>query len=196
MAKVELMAVTDELTGVPNRRHFMEVGQREIERARRYGLPLAVAIMDLDHFKNVNDRWGHEAGDAVLAQAARVCAKGLRSTDLFARYGGEEFVMLLYDSPASHSTLSVERLRKSLENMVVAWERDGSSQGIRVTGSFGLTWREPMGDDDLATLLREADDAMYRAKETGRNRLVAFDAASMRLEDREDREDPGLPGGT
>ena len=182
--KVERVAVTDELTGVPNRRRLIEIANRELERSKRYKLPLALAIMDLDHFKTVNDVYGHLAGDAVLATTARECAARLRSTDFFGRFGGEEFIVVLPDSPAKEASASIERLRVSIEALrFTVPKAEGGCDEIGVTASFGLTFRECIGEDDLASLLHEADRALYRAKAEGRNRVVTVAQDPSECED-------------
>jgi len=166
LARVERLAVTDELTGVSNRRHFMGVARREMDRARRHGRSLAVAILDLDHFKEVNDVHGHLAGDAVLAAVAQACAQCLRSSDLLGRYGGEEFAVLLPDATAQEASAAAERLRAAVAAVHV------EAVDVRVTASFGVSCRQRVGGEELSLLLKEADGALYRAKEGGRNRVV------------------------
>lgn len=172
LQKVERIAVTDELTGVPNRRAFIEAATREIERARRHGLPVAVGIMDLDHFKLVNDRHGHQAGDRVLAEVARCSAASLRSTDLFCRWGGEEFAILLFGSLAPDSAATAERMRAAIQALAVRIGEGPASTELGVTASFGLACRDRLAGESLDSLLAEADRALYRAKRAGRDRVV------------------------
>jgi len=162
--RIEELSRSDALTGVHNRRHLDETLAREVERARRQGSPLAVAILDLDHFKAVNDCHGHAAGDAVLAATGRTLSAQARPYDTVARYGGEEFVLVLPGAGAGDAVRYAERLRAAVEQMTVP-----DHAGLRVTASFGAAVL--CGDDGAAELLRRADAALYRAKAGGRNRV-------------------------
>ncbi|MCB2187056.1 MAG: sensor domain-containing diguanylate cyclase [Deltaproteobacteria bacterium] len=162
--RLRLLATTDGLTGLPNRRHFLELGRRELERARRYGLPLTALMLDVDHFKRVNDTYGHEVGDQVLVELAGLVRRALRAHDLVGRLGGEEFGVLLPETGVQEGLAVAERLRESLAARTV--ETRGGR--LSVTASLGLGAYRPE-TSDLEALLREADQALYAAKEAGRN---------------------------
>lgn len=160
--RIEKLARTDPLTGLPNRRVLAETLAREMELARRTGRPLAVVMIDLDHFKRVNDRWGHDAGDRLLVAVGGLLGARLRQTDLAARLGGEEFALLLPDTDGPGAAGLAEALRQRL-----AQHRDhGLPEGQ--TASFGVAAFEggPEGPDGL---MRRADQALYAAKARGRN---------------------------
>lgn len=160
------LATRDPLTGALNRRAFLERAESELDRCSRDGAPLSFVIVDLDHFKNVNDTWGHAAGDEVLKTLAETCRSVLRPADAFGRFGGEEFVALLPDADADDAADIAERLRRLTEESEIA-----TPEGvIRVTLSAGYTTAFP-GDtpDDL---VRRADAALYESKRSGRNRVT------------------------
>jgi len=161
------MAETDFLTGLMNRRAFFNAAARELAAARRYRRAASILLLDIDHFKAVNDRYGHQAGDLVLQRLAQVCRQTLRDSDLLARHGGEEFVALLQEADQPAALLAGERLRRAVEN-----ERFPIGEGgaIKITVSLGLA---AVTDDtaDLDRLLQRADQALYRAKAGGRNRV-------------------------
>jgi diguanylate cyclase (GGDEF)-like protein len=162
----EELATTDVLTGAYNRRKFNDVVAVELERARRYGLPLSLFILDIDHFKNVNDTHGHEAGDAVLTALAGLVRDGVRATDTLARWGGEEFVVLSPGVTAEGAANLAERIRAALASGPVA------PVGV-ITASFGVTqYRQGESADEL---FARADRALYLAKESGRDRVEIGD---------------------
>jgi diguanylate cyclase (GGDEF)-like protein len=165
-AGLEVMATTDALTGLMNRRHFMAVAQNEMVRAQRYQRSALVGLADLDHFKRVNDDFGHQAGDAVLKAVAQYMQSSLRETDLVCRYGGEEFAFVFLETTAEEATTVAERLRAGLEKLDIALPNGGC---LRMTLSLGLVNTTTL---DLETALNRADDALYRAKAAGRNRVV------------------------
>ena len=175
---LEAEARLDPLTGIPNRRQLAERAGLEVERARRFGRPLSLLLMDVDHFKRINDNHGHAVGDEVLRVLAALCRAELRQTDLLARMGGEEFVALLPETTAEGAALIAERLRLR----VAAHPLLSDPVRIPVTISVGVAGWEP----DTARwedLLERADRAMYDAKEGGRNRVthaVAAGAGSAR----------------
>jgi diguanylate cyclase (GGDEF)-like protein len=160
------MAATDGLTGLPNRATFMRTGREELERARRYGHDTAALIIDIDHFKRVNDTHGHDVGDLAIQALARILAGACRSTDLPCRYGGEEFAMLLPETGAEGALAAAEKVRAMVEA-----ERVPAAPGpVRLTCSVGAAvWRG--GDEELDELLKRADTALYAAKEGGRNQV-------------------------
>ena len=162
------LATTDSLTGIANRRHFREQMQLEMARVKRFEQPAALLMLDLDHFKLINDTYGHAVGDAVLEHFARVVGLRLRTTDLFGRLGGEEFAILLLGSGLDAAVAFADRLR-----MVVAEAPAMTRSGaIPYTVSIGVA--DVTGRDELPdSVLARADDALYRAKAAGRNRVVA-----------------------
>ncbi|THB63579.1 MAG: diguanylate cyclase [Desulfovibrio sp.] len=167
-AKLEYMATTDSLTGLANRRHFLEMAERELERAHRYGNPLSLLMIDADHFKSVNDTYGHDIGDLVLKALARESRLGLRRVDILSRMGGEEFAALLPEADETTAFDVAERLRKRIQSARVDTE-----QGI-------ITFTVSIGAASLSRdrrtveqLLKAADKALYAAKEAGRNQVMS-----------------------
>jgi diguanylate cyclase (GGDEF)-like protein len=168
LERIEQLASHDELTGAFNRREFLKLLNEERERSRRTLHPYSVALFDLDHFKAVNDRFGHAAGDQVLRVFCELAQKAKRTTDRFARYGGEEFVLLMPATTAPESAaVAVERIRAALS----AHDWQGLLDGGRVTVSAGIaTARDGEAVEDL---MARADAALYEAKRQGRDRSVA-----------------------
>ncbi|MCV6625357.1 MAG: DUF484 family protein [Cellvibrionaceae bacterium] len=165
----------DMLTQVNNRRSFETEFERELERAQRNGEALSCMFVDVDHFKQINDEHGHQAGDLVLKALAQEVALQLRKTDFLARYGGEEFVVLAPKSTQSAAEVLAERIRQSVENLQIDLQGRGK---VRPSVSVGLaTWEPSANRQPLAQigsgLLEAADEAMYQAKHRGRNRLVS-----------------------
>ena len=160
---------TDPLTGLGNRRHFDEQLARVLDEADRYERTCALILTDIDHFKQVNDSFGHEAGDEVLKTVAGVLRAGARSTDIWARVGGEEFCLLLPESELAGALEFAQRLRKEVERAVVRWR----GAEVRVTCSFGVaTYGKSAGQVKRGRLYGLADQALYRAKQGGRNRVA------------------------
>jgi diguanylate cyclase (GGDEF)-like protein/PAS domain S-box-containing protein len=157
------LASTDALTGVFNRRRFNETMLVELARAKRYGTVFSLIIFDIDHFKRINDTFGHPAGDQVLLKLALLVSGNIRDTDTFARWGGEEFIILAADCDKQCSIFLAEKLRKLIEAYPF-------SDVGRVTCSFGVT--EYCAGDDPESIVKRADSSLYRAKESGRNRVV------------------------
>lgn len=171
--------VTDALTGTFNRRFLDARLKEEISRARRYAMPFSVLLIDIDHFKRVNDTHGHPAGDKVLQDFAGLLKKQLRDQDLLARYGGEEFMVLAPHTPQKGATDLAERLRASIAaQQLHVPSPQGAIVELRVSCSIGVASLEALGaqPDPVETLLRAADANLYRAKSGGRNRVVAGDA--------------------
>ncbi len=164
--QLEKLATTDALTAAYNRRKLNELTLAELERVRRYGRPLSLFILDIDHFKRVNDTYGHEAGDQVLVTLAGLLRAGIRATDSLARWGGEEFVVLSPGVTADGEAQLAERLRAA------AAAHDHASVGT-VTASFGVAEHSPGETPD--ELFARADRALYRAKDGGRNRVEVAD---------------------
>ncbi|HEX7638060.1 MAG TPA: GGDEF domain-containing protein, partial [Burkholderiaceae bacterium] len=162
-AELERLADTDRLTGLYNRRFLDRALQAEFATARRYGTPFSIIIIDLDHFKQVNDTWGHLAGDEVLAVTAGMIRKRARETDVVGRWGGEEFVVICPRTDRDGARAVAEAMRERVQSHEFA-------QAGRRTASIGTaTWR---AGDDAASLTHRADEALYAAKEGGRNRVV------------------------
>lgn len=160
------LALVDTLTKLPNRRSFFEQTERQLARAARKGLSVAVVMMDLDHFKNTNDSWGHAAGDKVLKKIGEQLPTKLRQGDLVGRIGGEEFAILLADTAADTTQDVIERCRKAVEAMDIVID---SGKHIHITASFGICYAERVENADLEPLLAKADKALYQAKDAGRN---------------------------
>jgi len=174
-AQVELqrLATTDYLTGIANNRSFFETGERELQRTRRYGHPLAVLMLDLDRFKRVNDTYGHAVGDRVLVSVAATCRYILRDIDIFGRLGGEEFGILLPETDLAGGKATAERLRLAVADAAI----DVDASKLRTTISIGVSALAP-DDDRIEATLKRADDAMYEAKRKGRNRVVTAPSPS------------------
>ena len=171
------MATIDDLTDLYNRRYAMETLEGEMERAKRYPAPLALCMIDLDHFKNVNDSYGHAAGDAVLTEVGRLLKNSLRQSDTACRYGGEEFVLILPNTDEKGAMVFCERLREKVARH--AFKRDVQSPksdevSLEVTISIGVAQYDNTLDQAPADLVERADSAMYKAKEGGRNRVCGF----------------------
>jgi diguanylate cyclase (GGDEF)-like protein/PAS domain S-box-containing protein len=164
LAEEELkrLATTDKLTGAYNRTKFKEIIGREIERVRRYNQPLSIIIFDIDHFKDVNDRYGHGAGDYVLKTVADIVRENIRKIDYFVRWGGEEFMIISSETNLKEACVLAERIREAIESYT--FEDVG-----KVTVSLGLTEFKESDTED--SLIRRADNAMYEAKKKGRNRV-------------------------
>ena len=174
-AEVDKRARTDPLTGLWNRHHFGEQLQRTLNEADRYGTPVSLVLVDIDHFKRVNDTWGHEAGDSVLKQVARILQEGVRSVDICVRYGGEEIALLLAQTDSEHAVEVAERLRARICAQPL---RHGLAD-ITVTASFGVaTYPETVKVRDQ--LFPASDKALYIAKHEGRNRVRAKPATRGR----------------
>jgi diguanylate cyclase (GGDEF)-like protein len=157
-------SVRDTLTGCFNRRHAFEIIDAELRRSRRSRLPLTIIMFDLDHFKAINDRFGHQRGDAVLVSVGERMRAVLRGSDVRCRYGGEEFVILLPDTPLAGARRVADTLRRDLESHPVSWQ----TESVNVTASFGIA-TIMAGDSDVAGIIGRADAALYRAKQEGRN---------------------------
>lgn len=163
------LATTDPLTGVANRRHLTETGEHEMERALRYQGRLALIMVDIDHFKAINDTWGHPTGDRVIQALAAAMTETLRKQDLIGRLGGEEFAAVLPETDADGAAALAERLRLTVEQAVVVTSDDGRE--VRFTLSAGVAALRP-GDTSFEALLGRADQALYAAKGGGRNRVT------------------------
>lgn len=164
---LERLATTDPLTGVVNRRRFMDVASREVLRSKRTGAAVSVITLDIDHFKQVNDRFGHASGDAVLLEVVNRVGQGLRTLDVLGRIGGEEFAVLLPDAALEGACAVAERLREAVAQTPIF----AGGTDITVTISLGVATLG--GEETLDGLLSRTDEAMYAAKRAGRNRVMA-----------------------
>ena len=174
--RIEDLARKDPLTGVCNRRHFLELGERLLKLGARSKRPSSLLMVDLDHFKTVNDRFGHAAGDAVIRESARLMGREVRQTDLLARIGGEEFVILLPHADLETGLQVGERVREGIASMAIPFE--GLDHPLTITASLGLAVEDP-GADSLASLMSKADQALYQAKAGGRNRVVTHESSPV-----------------
>jgi diguanylate cyclase (GGDEF)-like protein len=165
--ELRLLAATDVLTGLANRRDFMCRAETEMLRTRRYNFPVSVMMMDIDHFKKVNDTWGHGAGDEVIRQVATIARDVCRVVDLVGRIGGEEFAVLLPQTAMNGALLVAERLRETVAGRTVML---ANGQTLNVSISIGVA-DMTHEDDELGRLLGRADAALYEAKQLGRNRV-------------------------
>ncbi len=158
----------DSLTGIANRRYFLDYFQKMYANATRNKIPLSLVMADLDYFKIINDRFGHQAGDNVLVEFARILESNCRKEDLPARYGGEEFIILLVHADSGRASIQAERIRNKFEELKIGPEN------IKATASFGIA--ELNREQSIEMMIKQADDALYRAKEEGRNRVVIYSA--------------------
>jgi diguanylate cyclase (GGDEF)-like protein len=166
-ADLETLATMDGLTSLLNRRQFEIIGLAEWTRFQRYGRPLSLLLLDVDNFKLVNDRFGHDAGDVVLREVAKSCKTAARDTDIVARIGGEEFALLLPETDETAAAIFAERLRERIEREAYSWGGDKP----RVSVSIGVAGGT-LSMSGFEILLKRADEALYRAKDAGRNRVV------------------------
>ncbi len=167
-AELTRLATTDPLTGVDNRRSFMEKADHEIRRAQRYGVTLAMILMDIDFFKKINDQYGHQAGDIVLQKMAQAVKSALRDSDIFGRIGGEEFAIILIETEQQTALRTAERLRSLIETLNI----NTVKEAVQITVSIGLTFFKD--GDDISTLSKRSDEALYTAKRNGRNQIVSL----------------------
>jgi diguanylate cyclase (GGDEF)-like protein len=168
-SQMQQLAIIDSLTGIFNRRHFFALASKELQRAIRYKKDLSILMIDIDHFKQVNDTHGHRVGDQVLQAVAQLCSRALRKVDLIGRYGGEEFVVLLPETNLEKAKITAERMCQK-----IAEAEFPTSQGaMKTTASFGVTSMQPEGET-LESLLDRSDKALYLAKQNGRNRVEAI----------------------
>jgi diguanylate cyclase (GGDEF)-like protein len=162
------MAIVDGLTQIYNKRYFLEFIDREMSRCQRYNRPLTLVMFDIDHFKKINDEFGHLAGDYVLKKlAGSIQSKNIRKEECFARYGGEEFAIVLPDTPKHNGAILAEKIRA----MVQATRYEFEGNPIPVTISMGVS--EMQKGDVVDAFIQRADDKLYEGKQGGRNRVVA-----------------------
>jgi diguanylate cyclase (GGDEF)-like protein len=171
LAQLENAAYIDSLTGIYNRKHFYELAAVNIERAMRLNQSIYTAMLDLDFFKNVNDSYGHLAGDIALKNTATIIRQTIRSYDLVGRYGGEEFILLITDLDEVMANNQMERIRENIEHAVINYE----GKEIRITCSIGLVKFDK--GDTLETTIKKADTAMYSVKSTSRNQVRVYSSS-------------------
>lgn len=171
-AELERLALTDELTGVPNRRHFLTRLESERQRAVRYRRQACLAMLDLDHFKQVNDRYGHPAGDEVIRHFADLLRGHMRGEDMVGRLGGEEFALLMPETAPAGAQTVLERIRRELAKASL----DSIAPGFAYTFSAGIAELSLTEAPTCDHWIHEADQALYRAKTGGRNRTVLYGA--------------------
>lgn len=160
---LQKLAEIDTLTNIYNRRTFFIKAEAEFKRAFRYNHPLSILLFDIDHFKNVNDNFGHQAGDEVLKRLAATVDSLVRFCDIFGRYGGEEFIIVLAETDYHSAKIAAERIRKTVANLLVTYD----SIAIQITVSIGIGTLED--DQELSSIINRADTALYQAKNKGRN---------------------------
>jgi diguanylate cyclase (GGDEF)-like protein len=170
--RLQLLSITDPLTGLANRRRFEDVLGAEWDRGQRSGKPVALAMIDIDHFKRYNDRHGHPAGDRRLQNVAATLQQSIRGSDLLARYGGEEFAVVMPTTDVAAAEQTAERLRTAVMRMATGGEADIDSA---ITVSIGVAATVPAPHSSAERLIEVADDELYRAKRNGRNRVCAAD---------------------
>jgi diguanylate cyclase (GGDEF)-like protein len=172
--QLEKLATTDGMTGLHNRRQFMKLADAEWSRFQRYGRPLSLLMLDVDLFKSINDRFGHDVGDQVVAHIAALCREDRRISDVVARIGGEEFALLLPETTIDAAYTLAERLRRNVELSPLL----SNSNGLAVTVSIGVAEAGP-GMSSIVDLMKDSDRALYEAKRIGRNRVVRAEALSI-----------------
>ncbi len=189
---MEQLSIEDGLTKLYNHRHFQEELKREFGRAQRYNDPLSLIMIDLDHFKAVNDRYGHPFGDKVLRETAALVKGSVRDHDLCARYGGEEIAVILPKTMMTGALTVAERIHKGMNQKVFEEERPppkagerpeaAASAGVKVTASFGIAAYPSKDITSAELLVRYADEALYRAKREGRNAICVYQSQSYRYD--------------
>lgn len=167
--ETKILAITDGLTRLYNRRYFQDVYGREFERATRYKIPLSVVMIDIDHFKKLNDTYGHQLGDYILVQLSSIIKQNYRKSDCVARYGGEEIIAILPETPIDKAKIPTKRLKETIEKTIFKWE----DKEIKVTVSIGIACLNENTKKEHE-LIKMADEALYNAKKNGRNRVEVF----------------------
>ena len=172
--RLENMATTDELTGIYNRRHLITLAEREIARTGRLNRPVSILLMDLDHFKRINDTYGHHCGDGVLRHFTRLISDNIRNIDIFGRYGGEEFVLLLPETDGQNGLETAKRLGSIVADTPFLSGDHTLDEAVAFTVSIGVSSTTGPGTGGIDTLLKNADKALYRCKTRGRNQAALF----------------------
>jgi len=176
LKKIQELAIHDVLTGLYNRRELYRFLENELTKCQRYGHPLSLLMMDIDHFKDINDRFGHRTGDEILQHIAQVLLSNARACDLLVRYGGDEFIVVMLETSASQALQGAERLRKVVETESVKVKRENDIiENIKVTVSLGVA-TFPGDANSSDALIEAADQALYQAKLKGRNCVACFHA--------------------
>lgn len=173
LGREELMARTDGLTGLCNHRHFFEIAAHEFLTAVRYRIPLAFIMFDMDHFKQINDTFGHSAGDNLLEMVARTASAQVRASDVLARYGGDEFSVILPHTSAEQAFPVAERIRTSVTELLADALRNGKKTPVTLSIGIAETRLAP-ADENVESVIHRADEALYAVKKSGRNRTVIF----------------------
>ena len=174
MVELTELASVDTLTRTSTRRYFIKSASIEFARAKRHGHPLSFIILDLDFFKNINDEYGHLAGDQMLKEIAEICKSKIRSMDLLGRFGGEEFILLLPETDFESAMFVAERIRKAIEKTDFKYE----NHVMKMTVSLGVTGGNPITEENFDLFLKYADRALYKAKDSGRNK-VEYEACKL-----------------
>ncbi|HEY5957380.1 MAG TPA: diguanylate cyclase [Polyangiaceae bacterium] len=174
--RVEALAITDPLTGLFNRRRFADVLRREFAVTKRYRNVLSCLMLDIDHFKRVNDRHGHDCGDSVLKEVAAILIHNIREVDLACRYGGEEFAILLPHTPKESAMTVADRITACVRQLRLS----RGNESVSVTLSVGISSTEDVANSDADDLIRTADIALYEAKRSGRDRVAIYGSESER----------------
>jgi diguanylate cyclase (GGDEF)-like protein len=169
MVELEDRAIRDELTGVLNRRGFSEIAKIELNRAHRYDRPVGMIFIDLDHLKQINDTFGHAAGDLALKEIANTCLTNIREVDLLGRWGGDEFIVMLPESGQASTILIAERLQKSISNLSFAVE--GKPVSLTISAGVAVEDKTKLSFNELFS---NCDSALYSAKQAGRNCFICF----------------------
>jgi diguanylate cyclase (GGDEF)-like protein len=169
-ATIKQMAITDKLTGLYNRRYFIELLKNEIERSKRSKNPLSIAVLDIDNFRDYNNNHGHLVGDKLLSEFAMIMKKSIRTIDTAGRYGGEEFIVLLPETGPSDASIAGERIRKAIAETYFEGEEDQPLGRVTVSIGIATCLNGSLTEEEL---IKEADKALYKAKNAGKNRVVS-----------------------
>ena len=172
MRRTQLLSITDELTGLFNHRRFLQILEHEFGRSKRYKSSLCLLMIDIDHFKQLNDTYGHQQGDRMLRSLGKIFGKATRETDIVTRYGGEEFAIILPSTGLEGGRISAERIRTAVQNH--AFSHPGEAP-LRMTVSIGVAHFDGQGANHPKQLIRQADVALYQAKARGRNCVVIYE---------------------
>ncbi len=176
MDEIKQIAITDGLTGVFSRRHFLERMQDEFHRSKRFSIPLSLVMIDIDHFKKINDRYGHQAGDYVLEEITLIFQKNIRGIDLVGRYGGEEFIMLFPHTKEAGAITVTQRIKKQISENVFNF----NGEQISITASFGMAVYPSDDINSVDDFIKIADKLLYSAKKNGRNRICVSNYDSVK----------------
>ena len=186
LKEIRELAIHDALTGLYNRREMHRFLDYELDRSRRYKRLLSFVLIDIDYFKDINDRYGHQVGDEALKQISQVYHSHTRTSDLLARFGGDEFAIIMTETPAEEAVQGAERLRKAVEEKTLEFNRGKDPiENLKVTLSLGVA-EYPHDADSSDALIEAADRALYLAKRQGRNRVVRFLAGQAKREGQND----------